>query len=145
MTITLRLLLGMLGATAVLIALSILVLGASATAAFGEQTFEALTDWRGPRTPEWPATMDSELRFYAALWLAYGVLALRAVVQCRLDNTPWFACVFLLGGIGRLTSWLTVGAPHPFFLFLMAVELFLPAAMISIWLNLRAGSGHHHR
>lgn len=138
MLITLRLILGVLGIAAVLIALSILVLGAGPTARFGEQTFELLVGWHGARTPEWPPAMDSELRFYAALWLAYGVLTLRAAIQSRLDNTPWLASIFFLGGIGRVASWLTVGTPHPFFLCLMAAELVLPPAMILAWLSLRA-------
>jgi hypothetical protein len=68
----LRVLLAGLGVSAVLIALSILTLGAGATAAAGERVFDALSGWRGPDSPPWPPTMDNELRFYAALWGAYG-------------------------------------------------------------------------
>jgi hypothetical protein len=73
----LRVLLAGLGVSAVLIALSILTLGAGATAAAGERVFDALSGWRGPDSPPWPPTMDNELRFYAALWGAYGVVLLR--------------------------------------------------------------------
>jgi hypothetical protein len=58
----LRVLLAGLGVSAVLIALSILTLGAGATAAAGERVFDALSGWRGPASPPWPPTMDNELR-----------------------------------------------------------------------------------
>jgi hypothetical protein len=60
----LRFLLAGLGVSAMFIALSILTLGAGATAAAGERVFDALT---APASPPWPPTMDNELRFYAAL------------------------------------------------------------------------------
>jgi hypothetical protein len=74
---TLRSLLAILGASAVLIALSILLQGAAATAGLGERIFDLVSGWRGPDSPPWPASMDNELRFYAALWGAYGLLVLR--------------------------------------------------------------------
>jgi len=46
-----------LGVSAMLIALSILTLGASATAAAAERVFDALSGWRGPDSPPWPPTM----------------------------------------------------------------------------------------
>lgn len=135
----LRSLLGVLGVTAVLIALSILVLGAEATATFGERMFDSLSGRGGPGSPPWPPTMDNELRFYAALWLAYGILTLRAAARldARMDDVPWLAGVFFLGGVGRFISWMAVGAPHPFFLFLMSAELGLPPILALVWLRLR--------
>ena len=53
--------------SAVLIALSILGLGAGGTAAVGERVFDALSGGRGPDSPPWPPTMDNEPRFYATL------------------------------------------------------------------------------
>jgi hypothetical protein len=47
----LRVLLAGLGVSAVLIALSILTLGAGATAAAGERVFDALSGWRGTASP----------------------------------------------------------------------------------------------
>ena len=63
----LRVLLAGLGVSAVLIALSILGLGAGVTAALGERVFDALSGGRGPDSPPWPPTMDNEPRFYATL------------------------------------------------------------------------------
>lgn len=112
-----------------LIALSILTLGAGATAAAGERVFDALTGWRGPASPPWPPTMDNELRFYAALWGAFGVVLLLAArdYAAWVGRVPRLAMVFFVGGAGRALSWRMVGAPHPFFLSLMTVELALVA------------------
>jgi hypothetical protein len=75
----LRVLLAGLGVSAVLIALSILTLGAGATAAGGS----------GARA--------------------------------------------LVGGAGRAFSLLVFGAPHPFFLLLMTIELALPPLLVLLW------------
>lgn len=84
--------------------------------------------------------MDSELRFYATLWGAYGVVLLRAArgLPRTLPQAPWLAAVFFSGGVGRLISLLTVGAPHPVFTLLMTIELTLPILMILLWLGARA-------
>jgi hypothetical protein len=67
------------------------------------------------------------------------VLTLRAAatLEARINDVPWLAGVFFLGGIGRLISWMAVGAPHPFFLSLMAAELGLPLILIFLWLRVR--------
>jgi hypothetical protein len=38
-----------------------------------------------------------------------------------------------VGGAGRAFSWLVVGAPHPFFLLLMTIELALPPLLVLLW------------
>jgi len=136
---TLRVLIAVLGFSAVVIALSIFVLGAAQTAWAGEQVYDLLTGWRGPFSPAWPASMDNELRFYSALWGAYGLLLLAtARDMARWDRAiPWLAGVFFLGGVGRMVSALQVGPPHPFFLMLAGVELMLPPVLIGLWLALK--------
>ena len=140
MLLALRICLVVLGASAVAIALSILTLGAETTAAMAEGAFSVAFGWRGPPSQHWPATMDSELRFYAALWGAYGVVVLRGAfgLPRTLPQAPWFAAVFFAGGIGRVLSRLSVGAPHPFFTLLMIIELVLPVLIILLWLGARA-------
>lgn len=100
MRLALRFLLGLLGASAVLITLSILLAGAAPTAWLAEGAFDALTGWSGPDTPAWPATMDSELRFYAALWGAFGLLLLDTARDLNRHGgrTPWLAATFFVGG-----------------------------------------------
>jgi hypothetical protein len=139
MLTSLRICLAVLGVSAIVIALSILVLGAEATASAAEGLFSAVSGWRGPPSERWPATMDSELRFYAALWGAYGVVVLSAARNLlrALPRIPWIAAVFFAGGIGRVLSRVSVGAPHPFFTLLMFIELLLPVLLMLLWLGAR--------
>jgi hypothetical protein len=108
----LRILLWALGASAAAIAVAIFVFGAGATAHAFEAAFDAVAG-RHPGEGAWPAVMDSELRFYAVLWGAYGLLLI--AVARRLEGyggwVPWLALVFFLGGVGRLLSLLLVGPP----------------------------------
>jgi hypothetical protein len=136
MLTTLRVLIAGLGISAVAIALSIFLLGAAQTAWAGERIYDALTGWRGPFSPAWPASMDNELRFYSALWGGYGLLLLAAARDmARWDRAiPWLAGVFFAGGVGRVISALQVGPPHPFFLFLAGTELVTPPVLIALWL-----------
>lgn len=74
------------------------------------------------------AVMDSEDRFYATLFLGFGL----AVIWCARDldagKKPLGALlvVFFAGGIARLISLAIVGSPGGLFLFLGALELMLP-------------------
>ena len=65
MILALRILNAILGLAAVAICLSIVVYGPANTANFSETLFDTLTGSSYPLTGPWPATMDSELRFYA--------------------------------------------------------------------------------
>jgi hypothetical protein len=144
MLTSLRILLGALGVSAVAIAASILVRGAEATAAAGEALYAALTGYAGPPSGPWPPSMDSELRFYAALWGAYGIALLLASSRPEVwrRSIPYLALTFFLGGVGRAVSHLELGAPHPFFTLLMAIELALPPAMLALWMGARRQLGY---
>ena len=139
MLIALRISLLGLGLAAILIASSIFFFGASFTAAVSESTFDHFAGGRWPLTGTWPPTMDSELRFYAALWGAYGVVLLRAAnnLRARLAEIPCLASVFFAGGVGRILSQLSVGAPHPVFTLLLVVEIGLPIVIVGLWLGVR--------
>lgn len=135
----LRILLAGLGLAALVIGSSIWSLGAQNVARTCETAFAELTGWSGPLSSDWPPTMDSEMRFYAAIWGAYGV-ALVIVARDlprRLDMVPWLAATFFLGGVGRVFSWVQVGAPHPFFQLLMAMELAIPPLFVGLWWAVR--------
>jgi hypothetical protein len=142
MLLTLRVCLVVLGVSAIVIALSIFVLGAQATADMAENLFDALFRSSAPLSGPWPPTMDSELRFYAALWGAYGfvLMAVASDLTNRGHLVPWLAAVFFAGGLGRVVSYLSLGPPHPFFMLLMAVELLLPPVILCLWLA--AGRGN---
>lgn len=82
------------------------------------------------------ATMDSEDRFYATLFLGFGA----AHIWCARDLSARggvmlaMQFVFFLGGIARLISWAAVGPPIPLFIGLGAIELAQPPL---IWLAYR--------
>ena len=82
------------------------------------------------------ATMDSEDRFYATLFVGFGA----ALVWCsqnleeRSRPFAWLLVVFFAGGISRLVSLSQVGLPHPLFQVLTVVELVLP---VVLWLLYR--------
>lgn len=103
------------GATCCLIALSHIVLGPAAV----------------PGAIPVNATLDSEDRFYATLFLGFGAalvwtsgeLRARSGVLCAL------LAVFCLAGMARVISMVAVGLPHPLFVVLCAVEILLPPAL----------------
>ena len=120
-----------------MIAVSIFLTGAAPTASLAEHMFDVLSGWRGPDTPSWPPTMDNELRFYAVLWGAYGLLLLDTARNLAVHSgrVPWLAAIFFLGGVGRALSCLAVGAPHPAFVTLMAIEFALPPVLGLLWVR----------
>jgi apolipoprotein N-acyltransferase len=79
------------------------------------------------------ATMDSEDRFYATLFVAFGI----ALFWCSRDlgerRGIFFALLatFFASGLARIVSLLAAGPPHPLFQFLTGVELGLP---VLLWL-----------
>ncbi|THD82611.1 MAG: DUF4345 domain-containing protein [Phenylobacterium sp.] len=139
MRTTLRLLLAMLGVSAVGIALGDMLAGGAATAGFFEHLFAALTGWRGPDSGPWPPTMDNELRFYAAMWGGYGILLLFVAKDWRARQglVPWLAALFFAGGLGRALSCIAIGPPHPLFIVLMWIELLLPPILVVLWWRVR--------
>jgi Domain of unknown function (DUF4345) len=78
------------------------------------------------------ASVDSEMRFYAAWYLAAGVLLLRTVarVQSEGPTIRGICAVLFLAACARVVSLLAVGAPHPIFLVLMAIEFAIPAVVV---------------
>lgn len=135
MLTALRVLLAVLGVSAMGIALCDILAGPSATAGVFEGLFIALTRSHAPPTGVWPATMDNEMRFYAVFWGAYGALLIQVArdFAARGHFTPWLAGLFFAGGVGRVVSYAGVGAPHPFFITLMAIELLTPPLLFLLW------------
>ncbi len=129
-----------LGLAAVAIGLSIFLLGADATARASVNVLRVVMpvadDVIGLAEPD----ADSELRFYAVFWIAYGITLIGTArnLLATLWRVPWLAGLFFAGGVGRVLSYLAVGAPHPLFLTLMVVELVLPAVFIGFWYFARA-------
>ena len=74
------------------------------------------------------ATMDSEDRFYATLFLGFGM----ALIWCARDLSRRsgvayaLLALFFAGGMARVISIIAVGWPHTLFIFLGGLELALP-------------------
>jgi len=83
------------------------------------------------------ATMDSEERFYATLFLAFGVALLWCVkdIERKARVVYFLMLTFFVGGLARIVSLLIVGPPNAFFISMTAVELLLP--LILGWMQFR--------
>jgi hypothetical protein len=87
------------------------------------------------------ATMDSEDRFYATLFAAYGV----AVIWCVKDIERKSAIVYFLlatffaGGLARLLSVAAVGLPNGFFVAMTVLELSIPVVAALVQLRISRG------
>ena len=70
---------------------------------------------------------DSEIRFMAAFWLAYGIFTIWVVrdLAARHQFVPWIVLFLLIGAIGRILSWLMVGRPMDTLVTGTAVELII--------------------
>ena len=77
------------------------------------------------------ATMDSEDRFYAVLFLGFGAALIWCARELRARAGAFrvLLAVFFAGGVARLVSVAAAGWPHPLFIALTAVELLLPPAL----------------
>ena len=82
------------------------------------------------------ATMDSEDRFYASLFLGFGlahVWAARDLAR-RTRVVMALQAVFFAGGLARIGSVLAVGPPIALFIVLGALELLIPP-LVWWWLT----------
>jgi hypothetical protein len=82
--------------------------------------------------------VDSEMRFYAALWVAYGLVMIRVsqLLPRRILLAQAMLGVFFVGGLGRVISSMTVGPPHPLFQVLMWIELAVPLILAPLSLEI---------
>jgi hypothetical protein len=68
--------------------------------------------YRPLHLPEIPV-FDSNLRFFGGVWLGLGLAMLWTVPSIEQQDTllRWLWAAVFLGGVGRLISWLVIGAP----------------------------------
>lgn len=87
---------------------------------------------RGARSvagrPRASAALDSELRFYSAFYVGYGLLLLRTAPTADGDRASVrsLAGVLFGAGLARAAAWRATGRPHPAQVGLLAIELGLP-------------------
>jgi hypothetical protein len=99
----------------------------------------------GRSFPPWRqagAMVESELRFYSAFYVAYGLFVFRSAG--RADRDPRavhaLAAALFLAGLGRAGAWLTVGKPHPLQRALLAIELAAPPLVVREYARLRSAA-----
>lgn len=87
------------------------------------------------------ATMDSEDRFYATLFLGFGAANIWCAqdLGARAGLFRGLMLVFFMGGIARLVSATQVGLPSPLFMFLGVLELAIPP--MALWARAKAFPG----
>jgi hypothetical protein len=78
------------------------------------------------------ATMAGEDRFFAGLLLCYGIAVLWCSrdVQYKRSYITLLAAALFVGGLRRLFAVLLDGAPHPFYVAMLVLELALPPLMV---------------
>ncbi|RKS05303.1 uncharacterized protein DUF4345 [Nocardiopsis sp. Huas11] len=83
-----------------------------------------------------PVNVDSNYRFFAAVWLTLGVALVIVAARVREpESTPLLRLVcaaVLLGGVARVWSIVVAGVPDPMLLALLGVELVLPPVLL-LW------------
>lgn len=109
---SLQIFLGLFAVTAIFIALLHLILGPSAI----------------PGAIPVNPTMDSEDRFYATLFGAYGVALFWCIkdIEQKSRFVYFLALTFFAGGLARLVSMAVVGLPNSFFIAMTILELLIP-------------------
>jgi hypothetical protein len=77
------------------------------------------------------ATAEGEHRFFAALFLCYGLAFLWCVpgIETKRRRLNVLAAAFLFGGLARLASIAISGPPNAFYSIMLVVELALPFAL----------------
>jgi hypothetical protein len=77
-------------------------------------------------------TMAGEDRFFAGLLLCYGIALMWCArdVQRKRVYVSLLAAVFFVGGLGRLLAVVLDGAPNPFYIAMLVLELALPPLMV---------------
>jgi uncharacterized protein DUF4345 len=74
------------------------------------------------------ATAEGEHRFFAALFLCYGLAFLWCVPEIETKRRPLIllAATFLVGGVARLASIAISGPPNAFYSAMLVIELAMP-------------------
>lgn len=135
----LAVLLATLGAAAILIGLSNYLCGPAATVAFFLHLIPVAEPDASTTHAFAARDVDSEFRFYAVFWIAFGALAIDAArnLDTRFHRVPGLLGLFAAAGAGRLVSWAALGPPNPFFVMLLVLELVTPLALGMLWLRAR--------
>jgi hypothetical protein len=91
------------------------------------------------------AAVESELRFYAAFYVAYGIAVLRVAPKADSETRAVrsLAGALFLAGVGRAAASFAAGRPHELQRALLVVELAAPPLIVSWQARLAANGGRH--
>lgn len=81
------------------------------------------------------ATMDSEDRFLATFFAAFGIACVWCArdMKARKPVAVFLMTAFFAGGVARLVSVAAVGRPDNFFVAMTVIELVLPVFLARVW------------
>lgn len=81
---------------------------------------------------ETPVSVDNELRFFAVFWVAYGLFCawVASDLSARQNFVYAIALMFFLGGVARVLSHLSLGAPSGVLIGATVLELVLPIVIV---------------
>ena len=87
-----------------------------------------------PGRPRAGAEMESELRYYAGFYVAYGVAALHTARRAEREPAAVraLAGALFLSGLARAGAWRAAGKPHPLQRALLAIELTVPPVLVAV-------------
>ncbi|WP_051092598.1 DUF4345 domain-containing protein [Jongsikchunia kroppenstedtii] len=82
------------------------------------------------------ATMESDLRFFNLLFVAYGLAFVWAArdIAGRAALIDLLGLLFFVGGLARLLAWAEAGTPSWFYVLMIPVELIIPIVNF-VWLR----------
>jgi hypothetical protein len=80
------------------------------------------------------SSVESELRFYAAFYVAYGLAALRVAPRADRDTVTVraLAAALFLAGLARAGAWHAIGRPHAVQRVLLVIELTAPPVIVTL-------------
>ncbi len=111
------------------------MLAAAGLVAIATGLFAIVTGTAGmPGEIEPNATVESELRYFAAFWVAFGAVALLTARRAAGATTVvrGLALAMFAGGLGRALAWIAEGRPDSLFVVLMVIELAGPPLVV-VW------------
>jgi hypothetical protein len=111
-----------------------LYLGGAVATAAGLHTVAAGARSVPGETEAAKASLESEIRYYGAFYVAYGLALLRLAPRAPREPAAVRAAAGVLFGAGlaRAGGWLAAGPPHPTQRALLAIELGAPPAL-ALW------------
>ncbi len=88
-------------------------------------------------------SVESEFRFFAAFWAAYGVASLWVAPRIEGEQLAVRALAAFLfaGGVARGIGWIAEGRPDALYVVLMGLELMIPIAVFLLLSRLRKPTG----